>query len=583
MRVRYGYILELTSYEDKLKNEQENAPKTIYPPTGTLFEQLLTQVFPDKVIAIQFFRSACEDYGFSVIEEEVMDGDEHKIFCQWGIALLKIDEAQWQFRKLANDDEPIHNYPVPIGEIQNFCDLQDTDEEPTYLRTGKIIIKPVAGSPVHDKDTTYTQYVRYGDIVRLWQSVTSSGGNFISVKDGRIVLDQLIEDERLALRKEMKISELRSRYLQRFAQINVGKSCPSHQPVTKTTAKLSQVSLKGNVRLYLHFNWIGCSYVALSNFKGIEFDACGYCIKHMNQYAYLNNRKISQSKEYNHKKKIASILRSDDKTLHDYLKLGSIYMYGVYGMDINNEEALNYLQLAADQGSRTAFYELGNHYWRAEEHEKAFEMFEETALLSVKSVYRKLGDISRAGFSIPYETASFTIPQNHRKAFMCYSIGGVFGDATAALKIGEYYEKGHNEDFGVDHNKALQWYEYVSNQFMIPVATSAVGRIKHILANATKDLSERDELRREAYKAFEKAALDDPYAKFMMAVYNLNRWGCQHPDWVLEFDMLLSLVETGFNMALCGIAKCYEQGVGVERDLAKASAYQELAGRMDAQ
>ncbi|KAG0185315.1 hypothetical protein DFQ28_009556 [Apophysomyces sp. BC1034] len=495
IRVRYGYLLELTSYEDKLENDQENAPKIIY-----------------------------------------------------------------------TTDESMHNHPVLIGETQNGHDLQDIDEESIDLATSKLIIKRVTRSPVYDQDTTDAQYVRYGDIVRLWLLDKSSGGDFITVYEDEIITPGLAENECLALYEKMKSSELRSLWKV------VPFSPTSDEDYSET------VSPEGNVRLYFYSNWVGYSYATSGVSKEASYRASKYYIKHINQYAYLNNRKISQSSEYKSEKRIASILDSDSKRIvHNYFRLGTVYMYGVYGMDINNNKAFYYMKLAADQGRRFAFYALGKLYWRVEAHEKALEMFEEAALLSVNSVYRELGDIYRAGFPIPYETASFTIPQNQGISFTYYSIGGIFGDATAALKIGEYYEKGHNEDFGVDHNKALQWYEYVSNQLKIPVATSAVGRIKHILANATKDLSEKNELRREAYEAFEKAAMDNPYTKFTVAVYISNGWGGQQPDPVLGFDILLSLVKTGFDTVLHGIPKCYEQDVGVERDLAKASAYQELA------
>ncbi|KAG0176450.1 hypothetical protein DFQ29_006106, partial [Apophysomyces sp. BC1021] len=632
MRVGFDYMWGSTSYEDKPRDDLKDVPKPSYTPTDALFEQLLTQVFPDKIIAIQFCRSACDDYGFSVVEEEVTDRiiwiycsrrtlsesnirniqDEHQSFCQWGIMLFKNDEAQWQFRKLATNDESMHNHPVPIGETQNYRDLQDTDKRPTHLKTNTIMIKPATETSVYDQGTRDAQYVRYGDMVKL---SLEKMGRYHPAHIGSIRTHRLARDEWLAFEKEIERSE--SRVLWFVASISATFYSNQYRkvvPFSSTSAKDDsetdgkeeinenydyvrkndlvmfecQLSLKGNVRVYFSFDWDSCSPVALNRFQGVPDGACVYYyIKHKNRFAYLENRRIGRPNEYRRKERIPSILESDDDdddtTLDNYLKRGSAYMYGVHGININNEKALKYLQLAADRGSRIAFYELGNLYWRVEEHKKALKMFEEAALLSVNSVYRKLGDIYRAEFSVPHETTSFTIPQNQRISFMYYSVGGIFGDATAALKIGEYYEKGLNEDFRIDHNKALQWYEYVSNQFEIPVAASAVGRIKHILANAAKDLSERDELRREAYKVFEVAALNDPYARFMVAMYNLNGWGCQQSDPVQGFDMLLSLVETGLNMVLHGIAKCYEKGVGVERNLAKALAYQELAARMDAQ
>ncbi|KAG0179679.1 hypothetical protein DFQ29_001815 [Apophysomyces sp. BC1021] len=616
-RVRYNYLLELTNYKEWLNKDQESAPETTYIHTEALFEKLLSQVFPDSKAAINFCRSACADYGFFITEEKatdqiiciycsrsplsecmfqnVRDEQEHKIFCRWGVMLFKNDEAEWQFRKFANEDESMHNHPVMIQEAQTYEYLPSMHIKPTSLVAHKIVIKHVAGSPVYNQDASDSQYVKYGDIVRLWLLDTCGGGDFISVNEASINIGELVEDERLALRNEMKKSGFN--FLWKVVPFSLTSVSGDSETDDKEKAAANcdyirnndsvmfegQVSLKGAVRVYLRFNRRGYIFATLRNFKGVSYEDCGSHIRHINQYTFLNDRKISGSYKYKCEKQIASISgRISKKDPGDQLALGTAYMYGAYGLDINNAEALNYLRLAVSQGNREAFHKLGDLYWRIEEYQKALNTFEEAALLSVKGLHCKLGDIYRIGLSIPYQRNSCAIPKDQRVAFTYYSIGGIFGDAAAALKVGEYYEEGINEDFGINYNKALQWYEYVNNEFNIPAATSAVGRIKHTLANVTKNPLEADELRREAYNAFVKIAMVDPYANFMVAVYNLNEWGCQQPDPVLGFDLLLSLVESGCNMAIQWIANCYEHGVGVERDLAKAAAYHDLAVQMDA-
>ncbi|KAG0180975.1 hypothetical protein DFQ28_000239 [Apophysomyces sp. BC1034] len=615
-RVRYNYLLEMKNYNKKLEDDQKNAPETVSIPTGPLFQQLLTQVFPDKNTAVRFCRSACADYGFSVIEEEVtdqivciycsrgalsgftlhnlQDEQEHKGLCQWGVMLFKNDAAEWRFQKFANEDESMHNHSEPIQETQTY--QEDIYETSASALTSKIIIKPVAGSSVYDQGATDSQYVRYGDIVRLWMLRERNGGDFIFAGDDNIAIGGLPKDERLAVRNELK--NLEDSFLWKVVRCPL----PGDEDDNKTDDKEeviasydyvrnndyvmfeSQLSLKGNIRVCVYFKDNIFQVKALNGLTGALYKTIGSYIEPMNQYMFLKDRKTSTSDEYKHKKRIASMLESSRKeTPDDQLELGRYHMYGACGLDINNIEALKYLQLATSQGSREAFYELGNLYWRIGEYQKALDMFEEAALLSQTMMYCKLGNIYHTGFSASHVANSFTAPKDQKTAFMCYSIGGIFGDATAALKIGECYEKGRNEDFGVDHNKALQWYEYISIKSGIPEATSAVGRIKHALANATRNPLEAEDLRQEAYSVFKKVTLVDPYAKFMVAMYNLNGWGSRQPDPALGFDMLLSLVETGVNMALHGIAKCYEQGVGVEHDPAKALAYQELATRMNAQ
>ncbi|KAG0164359.1 hypothetical protein DFQ30_010074, partial [Apophysomyces sp. BC1015] len=621
-RIRYSYLLKLTSYENKLRRDLRNAPKANIIPMEGLLEKLLAQMFPDSNTAIQFCRTTCADYGFSVIEEEVTDQiiyaycsrsalskrtlhekvdeadnkdeEDEVCICQWGVMLVKNEEAEWQFQKFTNEDESTHNHPETIRQPRRY--RRGKAKPPTYINIRNIIIKPVVGPPMHGQGATDAHHVRYGDIVRLWAlHENGDGGRFISASHDYIQ-DQLEEDEHVALQNELENAEFKSLWKvvpfslstdENDSETDGKENFATNGDYVRHSDLImfeSQAVIKGTMRLYLHLSFDCFVVKVVSGFKDPWYEDCGYYIEHMDQYAYLEDRKISQSDEDDNKQKIASVLEAISKEeLDSELLLGVPYMYGLSQLHCSNAEALKNMQWMADDGYILSIHELGDLYWQIKEYQKAVETFEEAALFSVKSAYCKLGDIYRTGFSTPHQRDSYAITQNQRVAFMYYSIGGILGDATAALKIGEYYEKGHNEDFGVDHSKALQWYEYVSSQFKVPEATSAVGRITHILANVVKDPSKKDELRREAYKAFEAAAISDPYGKLMVAVYNLNGWGCQQPDPVLGFDMLLSLVETGVNMALHGIAKCYELGVGVERDRTKASAYQELAARMDAQ
>ncbi|KAG0188392.1 hypothetical protein DFQ28_004909 [Apophysomyces sp. BC1034] len=216
-----------------------------------------------------------------------------------------------------------------------------------------------------------------------------------------------------------------------------------------------------------------------------------------------------------------------------------------------------------------------------EDYQKAMQFFEKSTCYPVFEACRALGDIYHSGFQSSYSDNSYTVRQDHSLAFVHYAIGGIFGDFKAALAVGVYLEEGYHEDFGPDYNKALQWYEYTSKQFGSHVAELAVGKLKHKLASTLTDPSEVEELQKEAYKSFETVAISEPYAKFMMAVYHLNGWGGQEHDTCLGFEILLSLVESGLNEALLGIATCYARGVGVARDPVKALAFRNLATQLD--
>ncbi|KAG0171674.1 hypothetical protein DFQ30_000633 [Apophysomyces sp. BC1015] len=634
-RVRYGYPLELTNYEHILENERESASETPHIPTETLYEKLLGQVFSDNSMAILFCRSACADYGFSIIEEEATDqityiycshstihdeqDEENKddfdrsivedeegekkneSFCQWGVILAKNNEAQWQFQKLANNDESVHNHTLAIQET-------GTSRASRVKKKGKCIIRLVAERPVYAQSATGPQYVRYGDIVRVQKFFLEDEWRFISASEAS---DHSLVDEHL--KNELKSSEFDSLwfetliratiYLSKYRKIvpcpltsnededeDKGQSNAIHDKEQTTDSYdyvrtndiiifESQVTLSGTIRVQMHLEYRHSISIVCTE---AYYKSCRLRIRQMSQYIFQRNQDILNSKERIEQDELEIAKKHKNHGPCQWI-IGKAYMSGLCGFAIDNTQALKHLQLAANQDCGDGIYELGNLYWKVEEYQKALDTYEKAALLSVRDVYCKLGDLYHTGFFIPQQTNVYAIPQDYKMAFMHYSIGGIFGDATAALKVGEYYEKGLIEEFGIDHNKALRWCEYVSNKLDIPKATSAVGRIKHTMANAAKDPSEADSLRREAYNAFEKVVMVEPYAKFMVAVYNLNGWGCQQPDPVLGFNILLSLVETGFDKVLDGIAKCYEYGVGVERDPAKASAYHELAVQMGAQ
>ncbi|KAG0189958.1 hypothetical protein DFQ28_002683 [Apophysomyces sp. BC1034] len=624
--VRYDHILKLALYDKECEDEHESTLETSLIPTEALFEKLLAPVFPDSNVAIQFCRSACADYGFSVIEENATDKiiciycsrsvssestlkdlqnkQEKENFCQWGVMLSENNDAQWQFQRLSNNDESMHNHQVTSRETESHPTSQISGNPYIIpVNTTRVIVKRVFEPPVSDQDILKTQYVRYGDIVLLQVKNGTFSGTSVSASKALEKTSgcSLEVGERFELQKRRKFPPGLD-VLWKIVPCSVtgdedkdetdeiddkGKVTYNNDYVRSSdiVAFESQATPSGTIQVR------GCFTHLINNECVIPRDgtkpyykSCRYHIRNSRQYALHNEPSIERVKKYtDEKKKMITRKLFTKNNLTGQYELGRAYMYGALGLDIDNARAFKYLQVAADGLYADAFYYLGKLLWKTKEYQKALDMYEEAALFSDKGVYRELGDIYSTGFSIPHLGNSYTIPQNQKLAFMYYSIGGMMRDANALVKVGEFYEQGRLDDFGIDLNKALRWYKCAGFRFGIPEAKSAFGRVKHCMANAAKDPLEADKLRREAYDAFEIAAMYDPYAKFMVAVYNLNGWGCQQPDPVLGFGILLSLVETGLNMVLRGIAKCYEQGVGVERDLSKASAYQQLAAQMDAQ
>ncbi|KAG0176725.1 hypothetical protein DFQ28_006861 [Apophysomyces sp. BC1034] len=678
-RVCYNYLLELTN--DETLEDDQNRAANICTPTQALFDKLSMQVFPDSNSAIQFCRSACADYGFSVTEKEsagrailmscswspvsdttfhdLQDKRKHESFCSWGVTVSENGESQWQFRELGNDDGSMHNHPLTTqGTGSHYVPQSSEKPISSYSSThtkSTLIIRLAVESPAWDRGSTDLQYLRYGDVVRLekigriYNDVEFSASENIN----GYLEDSLQADELLELKNSMKDSgfdllwyvsmicampysprcrkivpspltrddnedeseideinsdtekaESRSSFDEPHKTLYPLSTAIDHAPDDKDNGMdnneyvrnddiimfQSQATINRTIQVYVRIRNGRLECVTAGNCADRFYKSCGHRIRQIDQYAFEKECAALRSGKVNQKYKLDLVIKHADEPVNcnrvdgsNQLLMGQAYMYGYAGLDIDNTQALKYLQLAADQGSGEAFFELGKLFWRTARYQEAVDMYKRAASFSVMSAYHELGDLYHAGFSVSHPTNNYAIIQNQRMAFMYYSIGGIFGGAKAALRVGEYYEKGLAEGFLTDWRNALRWYEYVNVEFGAAEALSAIGRIKDKLVYATTDPSEKTKLHREAYTAFAKAAMTEPYARYMTAMYNLNGWGCEQPDPVLGFHLLISLVEMGFDTALSAISKCYEEGIGVERDPAMALAYRELAAHVDVQ
>ncbi|KAF7731635.1 hypothetical protein EC973_008804 [Apophysomyces ossiformis] len=260
---------------------------------------------------------------------------------------------------------------------------------------------------------------------------------------------------------------------------------------------------------------------------------------------------------------------------------------GPSNVDQSTEREIEILQARADDGDSEACYELAVHLWETKEYQKALDMYEKAAQLSEPNAYYALGNLYRSGFSSDH----FTIAQNSQVAFMYYCIGSTCpGDINYTnypniMMVAQYYEKGYNKLPDVRYDKARQW--YMSANYYLraedvdrPPALLAMGKLEHSWANATSDPLEAKQQRQNAFNIFHRCRGSEPYAKFMVAMYHLYGWEVRQPVPGLAFNMLLSLVESGIKEVPVAIAKCYEEGVGVERDPVKAAAYREFASQM---
>ncbi|KAF7730414.1 hypothetical protein EC973_002220 [Apophysomyces ossiformis] len=363
----------------------------------------------------------------------------------------------------------------------------------------------------------------------------------------------------------------------------------------------SQAFLEGSKRIYLSYCSNKFSCVVANNVAELSSMEGGWrVIQNMHQGTNEKLPKSGVCVQLIKELMAAGYMKEGDKKvekqLHDYHsdsdddsdndKAAILGFPSVDGKAVRSLSDLEHLkrkieelQQAVNQGSRPDYCRLAKLLWTVGEYERALNVYEDATMLFITEAYRELGNLYHTGFS----ANGFVIAQNRELAFIFYSIGGVFGDGQSALKAAEYYEKGYSKDVTIDYDKALQWYNYVYVQFHIPSAGLAAGKIQHNLARMARNSMETDDRYRRAFEMFSKVEKSEPYAKFMISMYYLTGRGVKQSDTGLGFQMLLELVESGVKDVLPMIVKCYTEGIGVDRDIEKAIAYDELADEMNAE
>ncbi|KAF7729951.1 hypothetical protein EC973_003364 [Apophysomyces ossiformis] len=541
--------------------------------------------------------------------------------CLWGVSIVKTSDGQWRFQKYLCPEESEHNHKLISPETkskdrhrnkQRTANLGDSEES--------FIIKIVPTRPMYSAEDPRAHYIKYNDIVRLQyvrrlKEDDENSNVYIRASElkvsGELQLDHISEPN--ATNNEEKEyeedfqwrivpalleggdDEEEINYISSAKQDACDKFClesaskVSSTQTSKNDHRENEYVRKGDVVAFESRRTVnGKTFYWAINF---EFDFEGDSTDtwtNTAEFARSNARwRLQPINEYeaeraaNHSQQIEVKDRNDIKRLqssvgvsnnnHDSLFLiGHAYLYGLRGLCIDEAKALKHLKVSASKGNHFAKYELGKLLWNKGEHLEALEMLKQAACLPVVEAHRELADIYHVGYGD-------AIPRDRSKAFMYYAIGGILGDLKAAMMVGEYYEKGYDSDFGQDVGSALTWYEFVAQCDGGSVGYTAAGRLKHSMATTLTDISEAEDLRQDAYKNFAAAAALEPYSKFMMAMYHLNGFGYQEHNPALGFHLLLTLAESGFTLALTGLAQCYKHGLGVERDHVKELMYRDLA------
>ncbi|KAG2220900.1 hypothetical protein INT45_013029, partial [Circinella minor] len=263
-------------------------------------------------------------------------------------------------------------------------------------------------------------------------------------------------------------------------------------------------------------------------------------------------------------------------------QVGIFHKDGRGGLEPNITAARNYFVRASDQGHPRAKYELAHILWRKREYQDAFYLYDIAAKLMVPEALREIGNLYHQGISK-------VLPRDYKRAFECFCEAAQLGDATAALMVGTYFEEGYLEQqpdppsIGIDRDQALQWYETAYRLGCGPLAELAIGNLKHTMADelGPELHEEAEDLREEAFDWFSEVAMEfreeTQHANIMVALYHIHGWGRIPIDEHEGFRLLRQVADAGGVQAFAEVAKCYDEGIGVECNITQALKFWEMA------
>ncbi|KAI8137438.1 hypothetical protein BJV82DRAFT_661325 [Fennellomyces sp. T-0311] len=278
---------------------------------------------------------------------------------------------------------------------------------------------------------------------------------------------------------------------------------------------------------------------------------------------------------------------ADQKNTEAEYQIGLFHRDGLADLEPNLVAAARYFTTAKNRGHAQATYELAHIYWRQEEYTAAWELYKKAAEEQhVVDSLRALGFLYHNGFSKPDKTTRklFEVAQNHTTAFRYFCRAAELDDGISIAMVGSYYQEGYLPFSGDNMEIALECYEkayqHPESQKNRPILQLVIGRLIHIMANECTNASHAMELHNQAYVWFDKAVhepegVQTSYAQMMVALYHLHGWYAPEHDPETGFRQL-NEIETGtgeievFKEVTQHIARCYEDGLGVDQDYNEA-------------
>ena len=281
-----------------------------------------------------------------------------------------------------------------------------------------------------------------------------------------------------------------------------------------------------------------------------------------------------------------------------------IAFYYIHGIQQQNDDQLEYLlkpdleiavhhfRVAAKQNDQDAMFELGqlllsnrdDNQFSIENQLEGISWYEIAADRGSRDAQRELGNLYHTGRGDEeFENGILVIQQDFEKAYDYFSLAAHLGDKTSALFLGTYYEHG----IGVVPNIELaeSWYTVA-----VELGTSTTTTTTTTIALPLNDpsgwwpaqlclarvLHQNEETQSEAYQLFmtvyytHKPEQHLAYLEFMLAQYELYGLGGVPIKESEAMSKLLNLAEQGYLKAFFPVAQCYENGIGIEKNLLKA-------------
>ncbi|KAI9246878.1 hypothetical protein BDA99DRAFT_543066 [Phascolomyces articulosus] len=244
-----------------------------------------------------------------------------------------------------------------------------------------------------------------------------------------------------------------------------------------------------------------------------------------------------------------------------------------YLLEPCTESAIHHFHQAAIQQDREAMFYLSSLTLHTNP-TSAIQWMDRAAQLGCRDALRELGKM--------YFTGSNTIlGQNFERAFDLLSRATQLEDTDAFMLVGKFHE--HGFYVTPDVEQAREWYELAIQAGHGSSAELSLGLSYHRSSfdlsddyPPQDDFTQQLELQRKAYPLFRDASAHASTQEqratpdIMIALYHLHGWGHVRVQEEQAMEALLSYARKGYARAYYQVARCYETGLGVQRNLSEA-------------